>query len=295
MSSLFFNFDVADDGPFESGASIGVGFSNTALLAVSVCGFLFLAFTVYTMMLSRLKSDEELEAEARAEMDHDEYLLRADVATLNRAERRARARAIARRRKAEGGELHGENRPASRKDRQKAVKAAEREERRLLEDARKTQQHVVQESLQKEKRQKEIENARRVDEEKLRRQTEKKTQEDELRQRWSTFLSSSKKTQTVDEFVVVLEQDGVVSIDSVAETFGVSPLAVKCRIDQLIQEKRVIGVFEADGRFVYFREAEVQALMTAMRKEGELSDSAIADLWNTMCGKEHGDKNAATS
>ena len=58
------------------------------VLVVSFGGFIFLAFTVYSIVLTKLKSRKEIEEEEQ-ELNYEERLVAADVSTLNRAQRRA--------------------------------------------------------------------------------------------------------------------------------------------------------------------------------------------------------------
>jgi DDRGK domain len=75
--------------------SIGVGFSDGLLLVVSVIGFVFLAVTVYSIVILRLQTSEDFQKHQEEEtLNYEERLARADVATLTRAQRRARARTI---------------------------------------------------------------------------------------------------------------------------------------------------------------------------------------------------------
>ena len=85
---------MVSDGPFGIVPDIGVGFSDTALLVVSVLGFVMLTVTVYSIIMLRLQSRDEFEQNEQNEMDYDTKLEHADIASLNRAQRRARAKAI---------------------------------------------------------------------------------------------------------------------------------------------------------------------------------------------------------
>lgn len=76
---------------------IGVGASDSILIAVSGVGFCFLAWTVYYYIIPKLKTAHDLRVDVDEngnEITYDEKLARTDVSTLNRAERRARARYI---------------------------------------------------------------------------------------------------------------------------------------------------------------------------------------------------------
>ena len=84
-----------NDGPLGKAPDISVGASDTLLLTVSFAGFCVLAWSVYSIVLTKLKTARELQDEAEEqEIPYDERLAQADVSTLNRAQRRARARHI---------------------------------------------------------------------------------------------------------------------------------------------------------------------------------------------------------
>jgi hypothetical protein len=69
--------------PFGNNAEIGVGFSDAALLAASVIGFLILASTVSSTLVMYLTSSEEVAKEKVAGGNGDEeQLVHADVSTV---------------------------------------------------------------------------------------------------------------------------------------------------------------------------------------------------------------------
>ena len=83
------DFSVSPDTQSEA----SVPLSDKALLAVSVAGFVVLATTVYFVLIRPSKSADELDdGDGGGGINYDEALDHADVRTLNRAQRRARAR-----------------------------------------------------------------------------------------------------------------------------------------------------------------------------------------------------------
>jgi DDRGK domain len=274
------------DGPFgpSADASISVGFSDTALLVVSLCGFGLLVGTVYALVLARLKTKEEAEEDAKRELDYDEYLIQANVAALSRAELKARARALARR------QQQNPDRPGiagSRKERHKLAKDIEKEERKQYAGQRREEQLAAQEAAQGSKRERERVLAERMEMEKRKREEEQLAKEriEELER--STFLSTDTKQQSVDDWVAELEnaKENVVYLNEVADEFGVSPCRARDRIQQLVDENRLWGVFEEDGRFVRVRESEVHDLLREIRirhRDGTVSNLEIASLWNSL-------------
>jgi hypothetical protein len=277
------------DGPFGDSADVGVGFSDVALLIVSGAGFIMLVVTVYGIVMTQLKTKEELDDEEGKERSYEDHLARADVSTLNRAERRARARVIMKQqRRADADpteeeeaedEHHGH---LSRRERQKAAKAAEREERKLFEEDRRKQQQEAQEVAQKEKKEREREEAKRAEEQRVLDLAQKETREKAELDKFKTFLSSPSavQSQSVDEFVSELNDNKCVYIDQIATKFGLSAEVVISRIKELINERRVAGIIEADGRFIYFSDQELQAIASQVKSLRSVSTSAFTDLCN---------------
>lgn len=86
---------VPGDLPVVAAESVSVGFSDRMLLVASAVGFVALAVTVYSILWTRLPTaDGANDDGATTAADYEERLVRANVATLNRAQRRARAKAI---------------------------------------------------------------------------------------------------------------------------------------------------------------------------------------------------------
>lgn len=176
---------MGSEGPFGAGAEIGVGFSDAAILVVSLLGFCFLASTIYSLILLKVQSRKEFDQAEERELDYDELLDRADVATLSRAQRRARAKNIMKRQRrvvaqpldtggneqedAHEQHLEEDDEPpahtsltATRKERQKVAKMAELKERKLFDERRRQLQLDAQETATKEKKERERLEAERV-------------------------------------------------------------------------------------------------------------------------------------
>lgn len=272
-------------GPFGENVEVGVGFSDTALFIVAVAGFLLLACVVYIVMITRVKAVEELEREEMKNLDYEEHLANADVSTLNRAERRARARVLMRRNRRvdvtegeDGEELHPNEPVKSRKERQREAKALEREERKLFEEERRKQQLEAQQLAQKEKRERERKEELRAEEEKRLKRQEKEEREKLEQHRFNIFLESLKRTQSVDDWLAEVREKKVIQLVDVANSFEVSVADVKARIETLIQERRVAGVFEGDGRFIYFSENELNAFASEIKRRGKVTLKDVADI-----------------
>lgn len=300
---------VSDGNPFGKNAEIGVGFSDAILVAASVTGFLIMATTVYSLIVLRLKSSKEVAKEELAGGNgYEEQLAHADVSTLNRTQRRARARAIMKQQRRalvnvdnpdagleigsdDEGSEDGEtvnptnNRPLSRKERQRAAKATEKDERRVLEDERREQQKQTQDDAQKQKRVKEIEDTRKQEAARL---FEKK-QKEELKiaefEAWKAFLSSPKRSQSVQEWIDEMKDRRTVLTTEIATSFELHEGKVVQRIQELIKERRVTGVMEGKGRFIFIDEDQLHSITESLIKRGVLSLTDVAAVCNEKLGK----------
>lgn len=86
---------MSDETVFVENANFGIGLPDSYLLIISLAGFGFLCYTLFRVLVIRLKTRDELEKEEmKNSADYEARLVRADVNGLCRAERRARARAI---------------------------------------------------------------------------------------------------------------------------------------------------------------------------------------------------------
>ena len=218
-----------NDGPLGMAPDIDVGFSDAVLLAVSFVGFCMLAASVYSIVLAKLKTAEELQAEEEArEISYDERLARADVSTLNRAQRRARAKHIMKRQRRlgepqnqqqpldpelleqeqqlqleqqqdedvpefrEDSHLHTGQQGLSRRERQRAAKKVELRERRLLEGTRREEQHRAQAAATARKKERERLRAEEAERRKHERAARKTAGEREAYRAWKIFLEAPK-------------------------------------------------------------------------------------------------------
>jgi hypothetical protein len=354
--------------------SIGVGFSDAALLVVSIIGFCCLAVTIYSIVILRLQTREEFQKQLLRDentgeaLSYEERLARADVATLSRAERRARARTIMKQKRRvtpaaqqpaaqqeqqhqeegagddegqegqgmlllqnerqqqdnhdDGGDAEAEDdddhslllrnpQHASRKERQRLAKLVEKEERRVHVQERRKQQEQAQHVAQREKKERERLHTMRIEEERKLQKQQYDAQEQQRQAEWNTFLSSPKRTLSVQEWINGMEllknekeNHRTVNIDQLAASFDLSSRQVKDRIHELIQQRRVAGVFiksaaaaatdpstaaaaaaeSAESElFVYFSDQDLRDLAKEIEKRGSITPAEMADLCNAMC------------
>lgn len=332
-----------NNGPLGRVPEVSVGASDRLLLVVSGIGFVFLAWTVYSIILTKVKSARELrDDEGRGgELGYDQRLAQADVSTLNRAQRRARARHIMKQqRRADGGagaaaedlgddghdadghrglaiagaavdpagrelppppeqdvppfqdETHhrGSLRHTSRRDRQRAAKEVEREERRLLEEDRRREQAEAQESARLMKRERERLSAAQTEEGRRLRKAEREAQEWEEYQSWRTFLPSPSPSSdgaahemgrppalSVKGWIRELKQRRVASLGDLSERFHVSPDVVRTRIEELLDSSRVSGILDADNdRFIYLSpQTELPTLASFVKSQGMVTPNDV--------------------
>lgn len=298
------------DGVFGQVPEVNVGFSDAVLLVVSGVGFVMLAWTVYSIVILRLKSAKEVEEEDK-DIAYDERLANADVATLNRAQRRARAKHIMKqqRRIAQATNLdfapeandqampapddapHDELIPAaanghdaslrnlSRKQRNKAAKAAEKEERRLFDEERRREQAEAERLAREEKRVRDRLKAERVQKEREERQKHEEVEELRAYNEWKTFLSSEDGTNSISvlEWKKELQKTNLVTTEELAKRFRISRTKVASRIKELVSSLRVTGILEEDGRFIYFSPEEMGELANFIRSRNKSTLEQIAD------------------
>ncbi len=316
-----------NSGPLGKAPEISVGASDSLLLIVSGFGFLFLAWTVYSIIITKVKSAGELQAEwEEHELGYGEQLAQADVSTLNRAQRRARARHIMKQQRRVGqpgaaatpdaaGEAgegadddgraqmmvaaelqqpvpppenamppfqddtyhQGSLRHLSRKDRQKAAKQIEREERRLLEEVRRKEQIEAQESAQRKRRERERLLSMQAEEDRKGRKAQRDAAEWERFQAWRIFLSSSdpsvvesaQQSLTVKEWIHELKQERVASLRSLSDRFQVSLDRVLKRVEELLDTGRVTGILDVENdRFIYLSaQSELPVLASFIKSQ----------------------------
>lgn len=169
---MSFSYRHDSDEPSYTYKITGVAISNKSIVVISTIGFGLLGFIIYFLILRQTTGDDAEEQEKARRNGHGEMLNHSDVATLNRAQRRARAKfRMKKARRAvvpahqvaegvngggggvrgdEGGDGGGdidlaEFNNLSRKERQRAAKAMEQKERKVYaEEARKWRENNTQ-------------------------------------------------------------------------------------------------------------------------------------------------------
>ena len=312
-----------------------VAFSNQTLLLVSTIGFASLGLVLF-LILRRLSTnvDDKNDHGHQENRDaYDEMLDHSNVATLNRAQRRARAkfrmkkasRLVAPGQQAGDGVggneavaaqdginnndvagAGGANNNLTRRERQQAAKAKEREDRKVYAKEAKLWREKKKNQLthQSEKDGKLIDGHGDLD--------EIKPQEDELTVEemypksadeksddplykylfWEstvkvikekTITASSEemisstidhclqKRMTICEFIERLKQNGSVSIAALADQFSISIPQVLMELETLNQQFGIIGIVDAkNGSFVYVSLDMIQEAVQFGRDQGRV-------------------------
>jgi DDRGK domain len=221
-------------------SSLGVGFSDAVLISVGFVGMGIVAMTIYSILILRSKTAEELGPDLDANdgeaAERDDYAYRlihhADPSKLNRTQRRLRAQAIMKQQRRIANEeqragideqlqivpaagnmgvnrngVVGGDAPStlrqrgSRKEREKLAKALEKEERKLFENERRQQQLQAQETAQRDKRNREKLEAQRVKQARIQEKELRIQKENDEECHRRIFLSSDIRSLTVDEWV----------------------------------------------------------------------------------------------
>lgn len=180
----------------------------------------------------------------------------------------------------DGDDVHAQSQAhLSRKERQKAAKAAEREERKLFEEQRREQQRNLQEVARREKKERERLEVERIEKERKLRFKEREAREQAARDEWSTFMISrdGEEVMTVAEFVDLGKEHKAVSIDGLSDRFQRPSEQIVRRINELVNSCRVTGIVDR-GRFIYITPDEMAAIATAVLDEKELSLKDTAKL-----------------
>ena len=277
---------LISDGPFgTTGAEIG--FSDAALLLVSLLGFILLATTLYSVIVMRLKTKDELDDEDETGAEYEQNLLQKNVASLTRAQRRARANLIMkqeRRAQQQAPETAvqleqdlaaPQQQQLSRKQRQKAAKELEKRERLRMQSER---QQLQTESQQLAKQQKQERLKQRQENLAQRRLLQQQSQEQAQRaaqEQYQTFLASSEECMTVSELVEYAQQNKIISLWELSERFCVPLGKVHHRMETLLKERRLTG-FLLESQFVSLTQDQLQAVAQHMlqRQEGTFQELA---------------------
>lgn len=164
----------------------------------------------------------------------------------------------------------------SREERKRLAKATEKHERRLFEEERQRVQREAQEQAMRERQIRLAKQARKAQTEQEQKKFQREQEELKKQMEWETFLSNDEKSLSVAEWRTELQSYRFADLNRLALEFGTSVDNVRKRIDTLVAECRVAGIFE-DDYFIYFTDAELHALAQQIKCMGMATTSQIAE------------------
>lgn len=299
--------DGSTGNPFGNpSAESGVGFSDAALLAASVIGFLILASTVSSTVVTHFIPFKQVEKEKVAGGNGDEEQLEhADTSALGRSQSapilKEERRALINEESSDAeleirSDAKGSNdedilslkefqRAAKAKEKLiRAAKAAERDVLSVLEDERCEQEKQAQDVAQRQKREEEREDARKQEAARLVEKKQKEELEKAEVEASKVFLSSPHRTQSVQEWIEEMKETRPVLMTEMATSFALPAEKVAQRIQELIKDGRVAGVMEGNGRFIFIAEDELHSIAESLIERSSLSLTDVA----TACNEELG-------
>lgn len=173
---------------------------------------------------------------------------------------------------------HNHQPTLSRKERQRLAKAAEREERKVLEEERREQQKLAQEEAHRRKLERQKLQARQQQQAKEREQYERTLAEKARQEAWETFLHNvhTGTKLSMDDWLDRCEHNPLVHLDALATELDLSLTEVKHAIDKAVQDHRVVGVFYDESLFVVFNQTKLDDLVTLIQQKGEMNAIEIA-------------------
>ena len=283
--------------------SFDISLSNQTILILCTAGFATLGIVVYFLILRTLPSSS-LDDHDRETHNYDEFLDQSDVATLNRAERRARAKLRMKKARranipaAADRDIHPNENNApvgeavdglSRKERQKAAKALEREERKITAEIARNRRGNVQNKTKQTKLSHVTDNSERdsaanslrIDEIFPRRLVGSSDALDEYlfyesitelyKDSPQQFLDDSihLKIMTIRTFIINLQTYGSVSLTALAGDFGMSSEDVCRELNRLNDIHGLIGFIDKD-HFVYVSLDMIKLAMELGAKMGKI-------------------------
>lgn len=303
---MSFSYGNDNEEPSYTYDITGVAISNKTIVIVSTIGFGALGLALFLILrrFSAADGHDDQEEHERGRDAYGELLDQSDVATLNRAQRRARAKFRMKKNRraavpvqqeeigendeggaaqARGDDAEGNNDLAdanlSRKERQRAAKAKEREERKMYADkARLLREKKQSKSKSGEKegrnRHNKGERIEPLDETNNELSFEeiypRSTNENDALSEslfWEPIaknimqntnspdeiiaLVENMPKMTVGKFIERLQQNGSVSITTLADEFGISVPEAMDELDGMNKKHGIIGIVDASGNFVY--------------------------------------------
>lgn len=298
-------------------AEMNIGTSEKVILIISFVGFLLIGSSIY-ILLSKTKSTPP--SPSTNQGGGGENGIEDDNAGGNRAQRRARARRRRdeqqqqqpaaddrnnlqedevqeepRPRPAAGEEDGGDENadgdiPMSRKERLKATKRAEKEERRRMEEHRREelrQRKDAEEAAYQERKQKEREEEEQIKEkeakEKQRIELEEKREYEKFKNLFVLRGSCNDDTtehQVEEEwgdFIQYIQQNKFVRLDVLGTRFQLTRTEVLFRLNKLEQLGKLMGITNQRGEFIHITRKEMDAVADFIKRKGRVTNKELAN------------------
>jgi DDRGK domain len=261
---------------------VSVGASDSLILAVSLTGFAVLATTLYFVLIrptASVEGRDEGSGGGGGVLTY-EQLKQARVADLNRSQRRARARTIA---KEETKALTAGSTSSSsnnKQERQRVQRDIELRERRAEQEER---DQIQREQVQRAALAKEQRDARK--------QQERTAQTLANLEQWETFLKtneSAKSPVTVVGLIERLQRDRHLDVEGLSLELHVPQELIVGRLNELVDDGRIAGVFVNNNNrksFVYFSDHELRSIAKQIESTKKVSYAELAAFCNDQISR----------
>ncbi|KAL3777450.1 hypothetical protein ACHAWO_006804 [Cyclotella atomus] len=279
--------------------------SNQTILILCTIGFASIGIAVYFLILRRVPSTVNDDHDVQ---NYDEFLDQSDVGTLNRAERRARAKLRMKKARRANvpapsapNDANGDAQPLdvadvhhdmvedaagmSRKERQKAAKALEKEERKISAEIARARREAEQKKKKHMKQAHQIRDdpskALRLDDifplrtagtnDPLNNHLFHESITRKYKDNMQMFLDDGmqSKIRTVGDFIDEIQLTGSASLSELADEFGIAIDEVCDELKGLNDIHGVIGVFD-QGNFVYVSKEMIEMAVVMGKKMGRV-------------------------
>jgi len=282
-----------------------VALSNQTIIILCTVGFASLGIAVYFLILRHVPSLADDDGKDEPLQNYYEFLDQSDVATLNRSERRARAKLHMKKARLaatvridvndrDGGQNDDEldvfgveeDAVLSRKERQRAAKALEKVERKISTEIARARREAEQKKKYQTRKANENSSANLDGPLKLIEMFPQRMAGsnhslseylfyDSIMRKYKDnpqqFLhdSMNEKIMTIRTFVNRLQSNGFVSVASLSDEFGIGIEDACNELEMLNMKHGIIGLFDK-GNFVYVSEDMIEEAIDLGNKSGKI-------------------------
>jgi myosin heavy subunit len=279
---------------------VSISLSNETILILCSIGFASLGIVMFFILRSTPSNVDRNGEEEATGRDYGEFLEETDAATLTRAERRARAKLrMKKARRAPAAQAAGQDADGaavpeeqaaqiedarSRKERIKAAKALEKEERKMTAEMARVRREADLKTRPKKQTIQQDDNSIRLQLriEDVFHQREGADPMDEIlfwhpltskyKDNPQRFLDDSVhlKKMTIGTFIHKLQTNGSVSIASLADKYGIPMDQVISELERLNKLHGIIGIVDKNGDFVYVSREMIEEAVEMGKKMGRI-------------------------